>query len=156
MRMGKTGFVALAVFAIMTLGAAACSSDDGASAPKLSQPEQTGRELTTKFITLIAKKDITGLEGFLSDAFTLQRANGTFADKASYLKNPAVINEFEITNVTAKVAGSALVVRWDLIVNEIINGQAYKGQPAPRLSTFLWNDGNWQIVSHANFNVPVQ
>jgi hypothetical protein len=94
------------------------------------------------------------LEEFLSKAFNLQRASGSFATKADYLNNIPDIGLYEISGVTGKQDGDALVMKWSLVVREVIDGQTYSGDPAPRLSTFVWRDGRWQLSSHANFNVP--
>jgi hypothetical protein len=85
----------------------------------------------------------------------LQRANGSFITKADYLKSIPVIGPFQITDVTARQQDAALAVRWTLTVDEVIDGKRYAGNPAPRLSTFVWGKGRWQLISHANFNVPV-
>ena len=95
-----------------------------------------------------------GLQEFLSEAFIIQRADGSNDEKATYLQNIPDIADFTITDVTALQADNALIVRWNLTVNEVIDGKPYSTQPAPRLSTFVYNDGDWQLTSHANFNAP--
>ncbi len=132
----------------------ACSSDSGSSAAKLDNPDQTGSELVNQYITLLKNKDIDGLKSFLSDAFIIQRADGSTDEKAAYLQNIPDIGEFTIADVTALQANDALVVRWTLSVHEVINDKPYDTTPAPRLSTFAYNDGDWQLTSHANFNAP--
>lgn len=143
----------LGIFATLLVAAAVgCGSDD--SAPTLSNPDQTGAELTNRFITILADKDSAELEEFLSKAFILQRASGSFATKADYVGNIPDIGPFEITGVSAKQDDDSLVVKWSMVVQEVIDSQTYSGDPAPRLSTFVWRDGRWQLSSHANFNVP--
>jgi hypothetical protein len=132
----------------------ACSDSDGGSAATLDNPDETGSELVNEYITLLQQKDEAGLRSFLSDAFIIQRADGSSAEKAAYLENLPDIGEFTITEVTAHQAEDALIVRWLLTVNEVINGQTYSTEPAPRLSTFVYLDGDWRLSSHANFNAP--
>ncbi len=143
----------LSVLAIVLVAAAAaCGSDD--SAPTLSDPDQTGDELTNRFITLLAGKDAAGLEKFLSEAFILQRASGSSATKADYLPTIPNIGPFEISDLSARQDNDILVVKWRMAIQEVIDGKSYSTKPAPRLSTFVWRDGRWQLSSHANFNVP--
>ena len=138
---------------VLLAAALACSGDS--SAPRLGQPDVTGGELTNRFITFLAQKDVEGLRGFLSEGFMVQRADGTFATKDDYLSNLPQIARFSISNVSARQVDGALVVHWLLSAEEVINGQTYASTPAPRLSTFVWADGAWRLLSHANFNAPV-
>jgi hypothetical protein len=41
-------------------------------------------------------------------------------------------------------------------VQSTINGQQQSNDPAPRLSVFEKGSKGWQIVAHANFNVPAE
>jgi hypothetical protein len=145
--------VALALSVAVLLGlSAACGG--GGDAPKLSQPDAVGLEVATEYVTLLQENDLPGLQAFISDAFIIQRADGSTATKSDYLTKLPQIGPFEIGDVTARQAGSTLVVRWTITVQEVINGSTYNTAPAPRLSTFAWNDGRWQLTSHANFNAP--
>lgn len=147
--------VLLCVAALLLMLSVACGGDDGGSdAPKLSQPNTTGAQVANEFLTLLQKKDMPGLQAFLSDAFIIQRADGSSSTKAEYLPNLPSIGPYEIADVKAQQDGNTLVVHWTLSVQEVINGQTYKGTPAPRLSTFTWSEERWRMVSHANFNAP--
>lgn len=145
----------LAVIVMLAVASAACGSDDDGSAPELEQPDTTGRELADEFLTLLKDKDMDGLQDFLSDAFIIQRADGSFATKEEYLTKLPEIREYTIQGVTAKQDGSALTVKWEVVVEEMIDGRTYSAQPAPRLSTFTWDSDRWQMTGHANFNAPV-
>ncbi|PZC45652.1 MAG: hypothetical protein C1O27_002317 [Chloroflexi bacterium] len=147
----RSALLIVALFLLMAV-AAACSSTD--SAPTLADSSQTGAELTNKFVSLVADKKLVELEEFLSIAFVLQRANGSFGTKANYVENIPDIGPYEISDVSGWQDGDTLVVQWSLVVQEVIDGQTYSGDPAPRLSTFVWRDGMWRISSHANFNIP--
>ena len=48
-----------------------------------------------------------------------------------------------------------LTVRWTVVVDAVLNGQKYGTEEAPRLSSFVWVDGRWRLLTHANFN-PLQ
>jgi hypothetical protein len=134
----------------------ACGSDDGATAEAPIATAGEAEALAREFLTLLQRKDITGLQGYLDDSFILQRADGSFIVKDDYLKNLPEIGPFTIANLTHKQTGSALVVRWELAIVQTINGQQYRDTPAPRLSTFVYVDGRWRMMSHANYNVPAE
>jgi hypothetical protein len=131
----------------------ACSADDDAAGPPAVDASEA-EALAAEFLTLLQKKDTAGLQTFLADSFTLQRADGSWATKENYLTNLPNLGEFSIGNLTHRQTDSALVVRWDLTIVETINGQQYRGTPAPRLSTFVYVEDRWQMMSHANFNAP--
>jgi hypothetical protein len=143
------------IFAVLLLGVA-CDPEDDADAPALDDPSQTGQELVEMYISLVADKDVDGLEDFLSDAFIRQGTGGGFATKDDYLDDLPQISNFPINDVTAKQAGDALVVRWLFTVEQIVNGQALQTESAPRLTTFVWEDEEWKLLSHANFNPPAE
>jgi hypothetical protein len=140
---------------VVALAVASCSSGTSAtpsSAPQLADPAATVGPLVDRFFMLIEHKDVTGLQGFLSPAFQLQRADGTASAKAKYLTELPVIDTFHITNLAATQAGSVLVVRYLATVEGLVNGKPYTPGPAPRLSVFAWNGTAWQLAAHANFN----
>ena len=148
----KLGFF-ISVLALLLLGATGCG--DSASAPKLSQPDSTGRELVTEFLTILQRADRAELDAFLDPSFQIQRADGTGADKSTYLQSPATVTSFTVLpELEARQNDDVLTVRWSIEVDELVNGSlTLKGQ-APRLSTFHWTGKRWQLLSHANFNLP--
>jgi quercetin dioxygenase-like cupin family protein len=121
-------------------------------APKLKDVPGTSLVLVNRFMTLLAENNRQGLKSFLSPAFQLQRADGSYDAKAAYLNNLPRISNFKISNLVATQAGAALVVRYDADITGIINGKEYVPGPAPRISTFTWNGKVWQMTSHSNFN----
>lgn len=141
--------------AALALSLVACStSDEPESSGAPTASTQDAQALADTFITLLQQKDANELRTFLADSFMVQRADGSFQVKADYLTNLPTIGEFSISNVVSTQTGDVLVVRWDLTVNETINGANFATVPAPRLSTFVWNGDEWQLASHANFNAP--
>ncbi len=148
---------ACVLLATLALFASACG-DDGRAAPALGQPDMTGRALTDEFMTLLQDKDAAGLDAYLSEAFIIQRADGSSATKADYLTRLPEIGDYTIEAVTTRQAGDALTVKWALVVDQVINGQTYSARQAPRLSTFAWDADarRWRMTGHANFNVPAE
>jgi hypothetical protein len=116
--------------------------------------DQKGRELVEKFLTIIKEQDAPGLRRILSPAFQLQRADGSTADRAAYLRSPSKLESYEIDDLHATRAGTVLVVRFDLVADSVIDGTPYSNAPAPRLAAFVKGAHGWQLVAYANFNVP--
>ena len=125
-----------------------------AQASKVKDPDQTAAQLAKKFVGLVARHDEAGLRKFLSSAFIIQRADGSFYTKSDYLEHLPTVGKFEINNVAAKLTGSVLVARFDLTVTAVTNGVPQSTTPAPRLSTFVRDHGRWQLAAYANFNTP--
>ena len=145
---------AVLVAGVLTLCAAGCGNDED-GAPALENPSATGSELIDEYFTYLADGDEQGLEGFLSDAFIVQRADGSTATRDDYLTRLPELGGFEVSDLSARQGGPALVVRYDQAVQEEeIGDRRFQSEPAPRLSTFVWEDGDWRLSSHANFNVP--
>ncbi len=149
-----TRWLALAALGAVLLLGLACGGSSDKNAATLKDPNQTGRDLVTKYMTLLQQKDANGLKSFVSDAFIVQRADGSTSDKTAYLQSFPDVGQFTLTNVTALQNKNVLVVRWDVSVHETVDGKPYDTTPAPRLSTFYYDGGNWQLTSHANFNAP--
>ncbi len=111
----------------------------------------TDAQLANEFPRLLKAKDMRGLAKFLDPAFLLQRANGTYLTKARYLRNPAVVNDYTISDVFGTRHGNVRVVRYTLVTDSIINGQKVTADPAPRLSTYVRHGRSWRLIAHANF-----
>ena len=135
------------VLALAPAAGAAVRSDASADTQK-------GTELVEKFFTIIKDQDLKALKKFLSPAFQIQRADGSYLAKDEYLENPAKVESFELSEFRVTRAGKTLVVRYDSIADVTIDGVQQSTDPAPRLSVFVKGKKGWQIVAHANFNVP--
>lgn len=155
--------VALGLAATLAAVTVACDDSSGSgdasdaeSSPSSTAPAQvTDEELISEFFELLQAQDLEGLEEYLSPAFQLQRSDGSHATKEEYLENPAVVEDFDIVEVEGTRVGDVRVIRSSFIAIETIDGQPVSTDPAPRLSTFVWNGERWQIVAHANF-VPIE
>lgn len=148
-------FALVLFIAAMTITGALAACSDSKAAPKASDPAVTGRELVTEFLTILQNDDRAALADFLDPAFMLQRADGTGANRAEYLASPAKVSAFTIQpGLQASQDGDVLAVRWAVRVDEVVNGSSVVKGEAPRLSSFHWTDGQWKLLSHANFNLP--
>lgn len=151
-----SSLVVAAGVALGPLALSSCAQDESSDAvPVVTDVQATGRELATQFLTILQSGDKTALQAFLDDAFQLQRADGSGADKAQYLENPATVKSFTLgKELTAAINGDVMTVRWSVVGNVVINGKEIGKGEAPRLSTFVWHNGSWHLLSHANFALP--
>lgn len=126
-----------------------------APAPVFTDAEAEGAALATRFMEILGLPEaekVAELETFLGDAFQLVRANGTWADKAAYLADPATVHEFRIEDATTTQDGDLAVVSYRLETTETIDG-VEQSSHAPRLSVFHWDGTGWRLVAHSNFGV---
>lgn len=122
------------------------------AAPRLADPSATGARLAERYLGLLKSKDAVGLDRFLAPEFQVQRADGSGASKAEYLRSLPTITDFVVTDAVGTQKKGTLVVRYLANVAGVTNGKAYSAGAAPRLSTFTWDGRRWQLSSHANFN----
>lgn len=168
----RTKMIVPALITAALLAVGGCGSDAAdtdatspaaTSTPAASEPatpravtadDQLGEELADEFFSILQRGDTEQLDAFLSPAFQIARADGSTADKAQYLQQPATVQAYQIDNVVATRDGEVLVVRYEVTTEEVIDRQAYASDPAPRLSVFVDEGGTWQLIAHANLNVP--
>jgi len=136
-------------------GAIATRAGDARKAPRLKDPDATGRRLSEEFVAIVQRGDTDALAKFLDPAFQLQRADGSGATRAEYLAKPAVVGAYALGDtVTGTQHDDVLVVRWSLQSEQTVDGRPYKGDAAPRLSVYHWDGTRWRLAAHANFNTP--
>jgi|GEM_PF-2597490 len=162
----STALVIAALTMTMAFGLAACGNKESLQAtatsekkvtpaPVLEDPSATGRELITKWLTALKDRDLESIEEQLAPNFQIRRANGSTANKEEYLKSPAVVTSFELSEKLVGLQhGQTLSLNWAIKVEETIGGITYSNSEAPRMTSFEWNTDKWQIVTYANFNAP--
>lgn len=127
---------------------------DGLAAP-LQDPDATARELAQRFLNILGDPNPAPLlKKFLSPAFQLQRSNGTFANKAEYVDQPASVARFTILDdaFRAYQDGPALTVRFRVSIEEEINGGQVRETEADRLGAFLRTADGWQLLAWSHFS----
>ena len=155
------GGIATAALTLGGCGSGASSTNVSAStvpasnAPTLADHDQTGRELVIEFITSLQQSDIAATAAMLAPNFQLLRADGSYANRDDYLKNPAKVTTFKLgESVVGMQYGDTLTVRWSTQIGEHIDGDPYSKVEAGRLTSFVWDGQRWLITSYANFNLP--
>ena len=129
------------------------------AAPALSDPASaedtaTAERVQNEFFASLQNGDATALAALLSPAFQLVRADGSSADRAQYLANPATMNSFELSDFAVTSTGDVLVARFLGSTSEVIDGVEYSRAAAPRFAVMKRNGDTWQIVAQVNFNAP--
>src|SRR5689334_9029837 len=97
----------------------------GLAAPATAKlgPNPSNRALAAEFVKLLHEQDAKGLKAFLSPAFLLQRADGTWATKDEYLAKLPTIESYHLSDIHGTRDGDVRVIRFTLVVDSTINGQ---------------------------------
>lgn len=144
---------ALAGAMALAVALAACGSSGAGGDVGSADAQAAGAAAVDEFFTILQKPEAergAALEKFLAPEFQVVRANGERQARADYLVASPSVTTFTITNVNVTQAGDSLVVAYQVVTEETIEGVAQQ-TTAPRLSTFRRIDGTWHLVAHANF-----
>lgn len=142
--MKKAIMILLSAILLFTLFA--CDSDGEA-------PKADGEKLVRQLWTDFNKTDEAVFNNWLSDAFQSvheDKARGK-ADEIKVLMN-LHLDGYTLANFTSTQDENVLVVTYTVAVNETINGEVLPKAPAERLSVFMYDDGDWKWIAHANLN----
>jgi hypothetical protein len=153
-RRGSHGRHTVLVVVAIMLAALSAVAGVADAAPEAKDPDARGTKLVTSFFDLLKDGDVEGMERFLSPAFQLQGADGGFLDKDEFIADPPELESYELSGLRATRSGKVIIVRYDVQAVVTIDGKPQSRDPAPRLSVFAKGKNGWQIVAHANFNVP--
>jgi len=144
--------LAVVAAAVLTGAAAApASARTPPSSPAMAHRHVSDMRLASEFLRINQAADATALERFLAPEFLIQRSDGTFLTKAQYLTRPSKIDAYALSAVYGTQTGDVRVIRYTLVATIEIDGKEVPQDPAPRLSTFVWRDGAWRLLMHANF-----
>jgi quercetin dioxygenase-like cupin family protein len=136
---------------VLTSAPAYSVTQPAAGAPQLKTVNATAQVWVERLFTMIAQQNERGLEGLLSTALIVQAPNGQTMTKPQFLNDLPAVGPFEIRNVQATQARGTVIVRYDAVVTPRVGVKAVPLEPAPHLSTFLWNGKRWKLTSHAMF-----
>jgi hypothetical protein len=123
---------------------------EGESTPP-AEGDVTDLVLVSRLFELLKTKDRAALAAFLHPAFQLGRSDGSVLTRDDYLANPATVVSYENVSLDATEVGDMRVIRSTFRTTALIDGKQLTSDPIPFLSTFVWSDGRWQLLSHANF-----
>ena len=131
---------------VFMLAMVGCDKD--ADAPK-ADGEKLVRQLWVDF----NKTDEAVFNNWLSDAFQSvheDKARGK-AEEVKVLMG-LHLDGYTLDNFVCTQEENVLVVTYTVAVNETIAGQVLPKAPAERLSVFMYDDGDWKWIAHANLN----
>jgi hypothetical protein len=134
--------------------ASVAPAEPPASAGVTTDPDATGIDLMTYYSDLLVAQDVPALQAFLGDGFMIQRADGSFQQKADYIGKLPDLTAFAFSEQVETRADDLIVLRMLAAAELKIDGKTYKPDPAPMLAVFEWNDDAWQLVAQGNFNLP--
>ena len=102
----------------------------------------------------VVSGDPARVDAILAPEFQILRGSGAHMDHKGYVAStlPEIAEPpgFELLQATA--ADGVMVVSYILNIEATVDGQVMKRR-APRLTVFRKIDGQWYVVSHANFSV---
>lgn len=136
--------VASLVSLILMLAAGAAAADENL--------EETARAALVAFTAAVVSGP-DAVAPLLAPEYQIMRANGVGYDRSGYIANVKAVEaapDFSHEDLVVTAADDVMVVRYFLTINEIIEG-APVSRRAPRLTVFRKIDGDWKVVSHANF-----
>ena len=108
-------------------------------------------ELASRLFELLKQDDRDALAEFLHPALQLGRSDGSSLTREEYLANPASVDAYENVSVEGTRVGDVRVIRSTFRTTASIDGRPLTTDPINFLSTFVWSDGAWRLLSHANF-----
>jgi hypothetical protein len=143
------GFVAgLALGGVATATAHAAPTPP--SSPEMTRFAVSDERLASEFLRINQAGDATALQRFLAPGFLIQRSDGTYLTKEQYLTRPSKIDAFQVSDIHGTRTEKVRVIRYTLQATIEIDGKEVPQDPAPRISTFVWRDGAWRLIMHAN------
>ena len=141
--------IALVILAA-TVGSASARTPDQVLHTKSS----SGLALMNAYSQLVVDKDKPALAALLCQAFQIQRADGSHANRAQYLANLPDLRTYAYADVTQGRSSGIVTVRMQATLTLYVNGAMYNPAPAPQLVVFRWMNARWMLVAQGNFNLP--
>lgn len=120
----------------------------------LADRSADGLELMTAYSDLLVAQDRAALRRVLSPAFMIQRTDGSWSDRRSFLARLPELQSFSFAGVAERRSNDQIVVRMSATSTLKVAGALYRGDPAPLLGAWRWQDGGWRLVAQGNFNLP--
>lgn len=114
------------------------------------------RAALATFMAAIASGDRAAIAAVLAPEYQIMRSNGVGFGRTGYLDEGAptvkVLSPSRPEDIVVTRSGDVMVVRYFLVVDEIIAGERVDHR-APRLTVFRRHGDRWIVSAHANFGV---
>lgn len=107
------------------------------------------------WIGVVVSGNTEAVKDILAPEFQLVRGSGKAYNALEYVASglPKIAKLISVSDVTSTQGGDIMVVRYWLVIDETVDGQALQKR-APRLTVFRKIDGQWFVSAHANFAIP--
>jgi len=122
--------------------------------PAYRDRDSSAEELFSEYSSALIAKNFEVLDLMFSDELMIQRADGSWNDKLSFLERPTDLRSFAIDNPVERRGVNVIVARFDATGEYSINGTEYGTFATPMLVVFEWAEGHWALQALANFNRP--
>ncbi len=102
----------------------------------------------------VVSGDPARVDAILAPEFQILRGSGAHMDHAGYVASdlPEIAEPPGFELLQATEADGVMVVSYILNIDATVDGQVMQRR-APRLTVFRKIEGDWYVVSHANFGV---
>jgi len=110
-----------------------------------------GDTLVKQLWSNISANDTTALNLFMAKGFQSVHEDGTI-NKEQELKliSGLAITSYTINDLVCTQEGNVIITSYMVSVEETIEGERLSKEPAARMSVFVYNEGKWQWLAHAN------
>ncbi len=111
----------------------------------------SGEKLVRDLWATMKAGDWQKLEKITSPAFQSVHSDGA-RDRAAELKliRGLKLGDYTLSHFKTTRQGPVLVVTYQVVVSETIDGKRLKRRPAPRMTIFYQTKQGWQWLAHAN------
>lgn len=150
-------YAGIFLVALLSVASASCGDGDISGLPEqFSERDAAAEDLFRIYSDALVAKQDEVLAALIGEEFLIQRTDGSWADRESFLASIPDLRSFQMTDVTERRGKNMVVARFIAQAEVSIDGESYPLTPAPMLAAFKWSDGQWSLVAQANFNQPRQ
>ncbi len=119
--------------------------------PAAAGDQELGQRLVGKMFALMKANDIPALDKLMAPGFQSVHSDGarTRAKELALIKK-LKLGDYRLADFKTTRQGQVLVVTYTVSVAETIDAKRTNTVPAPRLSVFVKDKGQWLWLAHAN------
>ncbi len=145
-----------AVAAVAALGLAVGTGPASAAAPPpvFTRASATGGQLFRAYSDALVARDKARIRAILGPSFMIQRGNGSWANRATYLADLPALRDYALTQVHQSRSRGTLTMVGLTTADLMVDGVPFRTTPAPMMAVFRWSGGRWWLVAQGNFNTP--
>lgn len=123
--------------------------------PSAPEVRAAAKALQKSALQAVTERDSQTLSSLTSPGFLLLRADGTSADRDTFVDQPPGITAYKVRGFGVTDTDQVVVARFIGTYALEVDGKAYPARPAPQLSVMVGEAPNLRIMSIVNFNKPM-